>query len=52
MDWFLWLTIAWWGINALLYVALIGKALPFTVGGAVFALFVYTTLIVGMLVTR
>jgi hypothetical protein len=52
MDWFLWLTVAWWALNLVLYIALIGKKLEFTVGSAVLALFIYTALIVGMLVTR
>lgn len=52
MDWFLWLTVAWWGLNALLYVAQIGKTFEFTVRSAVFALILYTVLITGMLVTR
>lgn len=52
MDWFLWLTVAWWGVNALLYVVLIGKKLEFTVGTAALALVLYAALITGMLVTR
>jgi len=52
MDWFLWLTVAWWGLNALLAVAFIGKTHEFTVSGAVLMLVIYAALITGMVVTR
>lgn len=48
MNWFLWLTVAWWGLNALLYVAMVGKKMEFTAGTAVGALFLYSALIAGM----
>jgi hypothetical protein len=48
MNWFLWLTVAWWAMNALLYVVMIGKKLEFTVGTAVTAIFLYSALISGM----
>lgn len=48
MNWFLWLTVIWWSLNAVLYVAMIGKRIEITVGTAVFALFVYAALIYGM----
>jgi hypothetical protein len=52
MDWYLWLIVGWWALNALLYVAYIGKVIHFTKGMAVFALFLYSALIAGLVVTR